>query len=1213
MSWFPSKFLTQLLPQDVVTIVPVSSFQGDSRCEMTRRYSNRAIAVVVAMTVAQAIFVQPIQAGVDKFQGYDPPYNRRPQEKELIAQTVAQSFIAIPVSSIVSIDSFQSYDPPYTPRSNKAILASTFDQNRFVPFAGIDKVQPTSLENTRSKLVQQVQSSEVFPILSSGQLVSVGSWQGIFPNNNSKFIPRENYPVNIDPFFKINERRNVTAIGTSATPSITHGITIGTNDIVVAIIHVNDTGVISDNNGSTPFIESIQEADGDAGGRYSISYRIATSSEPATYNWTIPLSFEWSISIRVFSGVSTQKVWEIAPSTATRNTSTTGTTATAPAMTVNSVGSMGLLICITGSPTVTYSNPTNGYATQVQPAPSITQSSWIKRWFTVGSTGTSQATLSASNDWIAHQVALSPSDGNLPLSWQSKQPDYYSKRNVQHNADQTFPILSGAALVQGWQGRSPEITRRILPQHPSDNSLVYSVSNIACWQGFTPQFGRPFIRGAESSVIFPIISGQLFTWGWVGNEQTWQLKRPLLRAQEDQTSKFSPLPDDWQGRAPEITRRILPQYPSDNSLVYSLCGNFQSIPIEFRKSKFIQVDSAVIFPIIQPSLFTWGWVGTEQGWQWKRPVLFPQKDESSKFNPNFNWVGDPPTENPVLARYVTRPDIDQTFNWHLLTNVFDAPNQNPTLRNRTVPSLENAVIFPILTPSIFPYGWMGFEQGQIIRRPFLFAQQDQTSKFNPSFIGGWQGFDPYPTQRRLITRIESGGIFPILSTIVSVDSWQTAPIYLVRRPWAQYPTDVPLVYSLKDVNAWQGTSPLWLPRRQPLPVITPVTSKLIVLNTGWQGTEPEFLPRRPIVRPEFSAIVPLKVVPVSIWQGTYEALLTRPRITKSESSIIFPIVSQFISPASWQSPWINQYSRSKWQLTEESPLWSLIVPPIIIIPPPPPNIVIFDKKGQRKFRIIDSRLRTLADAPSVHFNQQALIDAIEKAKKLKSKVLIVTTTKGTTVPVYNVVNCKAILEGAYGGSQMTNLLQLSDLIPQHHPYSGAPWNYSGTEVVSKAPTDSVDWVLLELRTGLHSNTRAGRRAGFLKRDGTIVDVDGTSQVSFPGIIAGSYYLIVWHRNHLGVMSANTLTINTNSLLYDFTTGLGQYYGGEAKLKNGKYTMFAGDYNSDGFIDSVDLAAVDNDQFKAGYLKTDGGLDGFVDSADFVYPDNNVFKQSHVPS
>ena len=100
------------------------------------------------------------------------------------------------------------------------------------------------------------------------------------------------------------------------------------------------------------------------------------------------------------------------------------------------------------------------------------------------------------------------------------------------------------------------------------------------------------------------------------------------------------------------------------------------------------------------------------------------------------------------------------------------------------------------------------------------------------------------------------------------------------------------------------------------------------------------------------------------------------------------------------------------------------------------------------------------------------------------------------------------------------------MIPVHHPYNDTLdiWNYTGSERIYNLPADIVDWVLLELRTGTAANTTVGKRAALLKSDGSIVDLDGISQVKFKGIVPGNYYVVVRHRNHLAIMTASAIPL-----------------------------------------------------------------------------------------
>ena len=126
---------------------------------------------------------------------------------------------------------------------------------------------------------------------------------------------------------------------------------------------------------------------------------------------------------------------------------------------------------------------------------------------------------------------------------------------------------------------------------------------------------------------------------------------------------------------------------------------------------------------------------------------------------------------------------------------------------------------------------------------------------------------------------------------------------------------------------------------------------------------------------------------------------------------------------------------------------------------------------------------------------------------------------------------------------MSIALNTSGYIPLSQPYSAAPWNYTGTEAVVTVPAGVVDWVLLELRSDL--TTQVSRRAAFMKSDGSLVDLDGVSSVKFPTVTPGDYYVVIRHRNHLAVMTANPVTLSFSPVLYDFSTAQTQAYGTNA--------------------------------------------------------------------
>ena len=177
------------------------------------------------------------------------------------------------------------------------------------------------------------------------------------------------------------------------------------------------------------------------------------------------------------------------------------------------------------------------------------------------------------------------------------------------------------------------------------------------------------------------------------------------------------------------------------------------------------------------------------------------------------------------------------------------------------------------------------------------------------------------------------------------------------------------------------------------------------------------------------------------------------------------------------------------------------------------------------------------------------------------------------------------------------------------PYSENP------RTVTTIPENVVDWVLVQLRSTADGAAVTSRSA-FLHKDGRIVADDGTTGQITAFASSGDYYIVIKHRNHLAVMSANPISLsNSSSMLYNFTTGLDKYYGNDAKLlEMGVYGLYTGDANSNGQVQNDDK----NDYWKvevgtAGYKGSDFNLNGQVqndDKNDFWK--NNVGKGTQVP-
>jgi len=221
------------------------------------------------------------------------------------------------------------------------------------------------------------------------------------------------------------------------------------------------------------------------------------------------------------------------------------------------------------------------------------------------------------------------------------------------------------------------------------------------------------------------------------------------------------------------------------------------------------------------------------------------------------------------------------------------------------------------------------------------------------------------------------------------------------------------------------------------------------------------------------------------------------------------------------------------------------------------------------------------------------------------------------------------LEGAYEqgteGSMRTDLFD-SGNIPISQPFGpGLPyfnnnnpaWYYLGTESVSSVPTGTVDWILVELRDAATASaateaTIVAQKPCFILSDGSIVDLDGISNPTFYTSFSQGCFVVIWHRNHLGIMSSVPVPGFGGSYVYDFTTDAIQVAGGSTgyvELESGIWGMAAGDLNADKFIDLQDkTVAWMIDAASQEYSGSDANLDIQINNPDkneFILKNNNL--------
>ncbi len=222
------------------------------------------------------------------------------------------------------------------------------------------------------------------------------------------------------------------------------------------------------------------------------------------------------------------------------------------------------------------------------------------------------------------------------------------------------------------------------------------------------------------------------------------------------------------------------------------------------------------------------------------------------------------------------------------------------------------------------------------------------------------------------------------------------------------------------------------------------------------------------------------------------------------------------------------------------------------------------------------------------------------------------------------IQLKTFLQGAMIGSKELGLmrddLRKKGLIPIQEPYSDIiAFRHVGegggetldTALLSITGAKAiVDWVFLELRASENQNHVVATYAGLIQRDGNIITAKGDSLIAFYDIPPQDYYVAIRHRNHLGVQSLDTYSLNNFQVPFlDFSNQFMPTRGWHALIEsNQQKSIWAGDLNNDGkiiyqgpqneifyifltvLLDNNNLDGLSN-FISAGYSTSDFNLDG----------------------
>lgn len=177
------------------------------------------------------------------------------------------------------------------------------------------------------------------------------------------------------------------------------------------------------------------------------------------------------------------------------------------------------------------------------------------------------------------------------------------------------------------------------------------------------------------------------------------------------------------------------------------------------------------------------------------------------------------------------------------------------------------------------------------------------------------------------------------------------------------------------------------------------------------------------------------------------------------------------------------------------------------------------------------------------------------------------------------VKIKTYLQGALVGSNEVGLmrddLRRKNLIPPKEPYSfltafqhfgaGGGEELTPELLAIQGENAIVDWVLIEIRSGVDREEVIATSAGLVQRDGDIISATGDSLVVFENIPYGDYFVGVRHRNHIGVITKNTYSFTLNNIPeIDFRNVFTPTEGKRPGIQiDGKNALWSGDLNGDG--------------------------------------------------
>ena len=157
--------------------------------------------------------------------------------------------------------------------------------------------------------------------------------------------------------------------GTSITVSLT-GLTILSNDVLIAVLHHGDSGTITNSAGASFTSKFQEENPAQDTSQHAFFERVANGTE-TTVSFSIASSNRFACHVLQFRGIDVSSglasIWDVPPSNTSRNWEDVVTTLATPTpLTTTATDTIGIGYGFDDSDGVTFSGWTSGYTNEVE-------------------------------------------------------------------------------------------------------------------------------------------------------------------------------------------------------------------------------------------------------------------------------------------------------------------------------------------------------------------------------------------------------------------------------------------------------------------------------------------------------------------------------------------------------------------------------------------------------------------------------------------------------------------------------------------------------------------------------------------------------------------------------------------------------------------------------------------------------------------------------